>query len=110
MFKIISKNIYVPRRNSINITLSIYSDGAPLELSANDKIYFTVRKSLNEPILIQKRVDNMHIVLDANDTDLQEGTYFYDVTIVTASETITAIPPHKFAVLGVIYDVQKTDM
>lgn len=110
MFKIISKNIYVPRRNSLNITLSIFSDGAPLELSSTDKVYFTVRKSLNEPILIQKQVDNMHIVLDANDTDLQEGTYFYDVTIVTASETITAIPPHKFTILGVIYDVPKTDL
>lgn len=104
MFKIIAKNIYVPRRNSLNITLSIYSGGAPLELSETDKIYFTVRKSLNEPILIQKEVDNMHIVLDENDTDLAEGTYFYDVTIVTASEVITAIPPHKFTILGVVYD------
>lgn len=110
MFKIISKNIYAPRRNSLNITLAIYSDGAPFELDATDKIYFTVRKSLNEPILIQKEVDNMRIVLDANDTDLQEGTYFYDVTIVTASETITAIPPHKFVILGVIYDVQKASL
>ncbi len=110
MFKIISKNIYVPRRNSLNITLSIYSDGAPLELGSTDKIYFTVRKSLNEPILIQKVVDNMHVVLDANDTNLTEGTYFYDVTIVTASETITAIPPHKFTILGVIYDVSKASL
>ena len=110
MFKIIAKNIYVPRRNSVNVTLDIFCDGAPFDLGADDKIIFTVRKSLNEPVLLQKEADDRHIILDEADTDLQEGTYFYDVTILSAGEIITAIPPHKFCILGVIYDGKKADL
>lgn len=110
MFNIIAKNIYVHRRNSVNVTLDIFCGGAQFELGADDKIIFTVRKSLNEPVLIQKNADDRHIVLDETDTDLQEGTYFYDVTILSAGEIITAIPPHKFCVLGVVYDGEKTDL
>ena len=110
MFKIIAKNIYVPRRNSVNVTLDIFCDGAPFEPGADDKIIFTVRKSLNEPVLIQKQADDRHIILDETDTDLQEGNYLYDVTILSAGEIITAIPPHKFCIIGVIYDGKKTDL
>lgn len=110
MFKIIAKNIYVPRRNSVNVTLGIFCDGAPFELGADDKIIFTVRKSMGEPVLIQKEADDRHIILDEADTDLAEGAYFYDVTILSAGEIITAIPPHKFCILGVIYDGKKTDL
>ena len=110
MFKVIAKNIYVPRRNSINVTLDIFCDGAPFELGADDKIIFTVRKSLNEPVLLQKEADDRHIILDETDTDLTEGTYFYDVTILSAGEVITAIPPHKFCILGVVYDGKKANL
>lgn len=76
-------------------------------LDEGDKVYFTVNTDLElENPLIQKEitefVDHMALVhLTSEDTDIQVGTYYYDIEVNTADGRVdTVIRPNKFKVLG----------
>lgn len=66
-------------------------EGNPIQLTSEDKVYFTVKQNANsEDILIQKRYSDdiqysegyFNFVLNSEDTsDLAYGTYNYDIEL-----------------------------
>ena len=105
MFKIeqYSNTMTVIKKDTVSFTVSLDN----YILSDGDKVTFTVAKKLEqEKPIIQKVVtsfvDGVAIVtLDSIDTDIEIGTYLYDIQIDLASGVIdTIIGPAHFIVEG----------
>lgn len=84
-----------------NITMNNY------EFVEGDKLYFTVKKNVGDTeSVIQKIISTFNgrkakIFLSKEDTDIDMGTYLYDVQCVLFDGVVdTVIPPTKFEVLG----------
>lgn len=82
------------------------------ELKDGDKVYFTVKKDYaSTKALIFKEVGKFvdgkaKIIFTADDTNLDTGTYLYDVQCNLADGRVdTVITPAKFTILGGITDV-----
>lgn len=77
-------------------------------LNEGDEVYFTVNNQLEKPTpLISKKVtvfnkDNTATIrLTSIDTNLQPGTYYYDIQVNTADGRVdTVLGPAKFKILG----------
>jgi plastocyanin len=77
------------------------------ELDDGDTVYFTVNDKIEEhPALISLQVntftDNKALFrLTTRDTDLEPGTYWYDIQVNTADGRVdTVLGPAKFKVIG----------
>ena len=78
------------------------------KLDEGDEVYFTVNDKLEKPTaLISKKVtvfndDNTAIIrLTSADSNLQPGTYYYDIQVNTADGRVdTVLGPAKFKILG----------
>ena len=84
-----------------NIAMSTY------EFVEGDKLYFTVKKNVGDSKSVLKKVVSdfkgrkAKIFLSKEDTDLEVGTYVYDVQCSLVNGVVdTVIPPTKFEVLG----------
>lgn len=72
-------------------------DGNVLELTLQDNVYFTMKRTENGTAIIKKSINNgitlgddgfYHIVLEANETaNLQAGTYKYDIELDIINQT-----------------------
>ena len=77
-------------------------------LNDGDEVYFTVNDRLEKPTaLISKKVtvfneDNTATIrLTSADSNLQPGTYYYDIQVNTADGRVdTVLGPAKFKILG----------
>lgn len=85
----------------IDITVNNY------EFVEGDKIYFTVKTSVDDTEnIIQKIVsvfdeNKAKITLCKEETNIDEGVYLYDIQCSLANGIVdTIIPPTKFEVLG----------
>lgn len=77
------------------------AEGNLIELSENDKVYFTVKQNQNsEDILIQKKFpesisyddEYYYFTLNSEDTsDLQYGTYQYDIELKSGDYVKTLV-------------------
>ena len=77
------------------------------EFVEGDKVYFTVRKNADDmESVIQKTISvfdgrKAKIFLSKEDTDIQAGTYLYDVQCSLANGVVdTIILPTRFEILG----------
>lgn len=83
--------IAVPRATSLFLTLKLEdNNGDPYVLKDGEKAIFGVKKHSdeNEPYMIKKVIDSTTeiegvypFILTADDTDIEEGRYLYDVGI-----------------------------
>ena len=76
-------------------------------LDKGDKVYFTVNNKLEQKNpKIQKVIDKFEngkavIKLTSEDTNIDVGTYYYDVEVDTADGRVdTVMGPYNFKVLG----------
>ena len=80
-------------------------------LKEGDKVYFTVKSDYDSEAVIFKEVTEFpegkaKFILTSEDTDLEPGTYLYDVQCNLADGRVdTVITPNKFQVLGGITSV-----
>ena len=77
------------------------------EFVEGDKIYFTVKSSVDDiETIIQKMVsvfdeNKAKVFLNKEDTNVDEGVYLYDVQCSLTNGVVdTIIPPTRFEVLG----------
>ena len=77
------------------------------EFVDGDKVYFTVKTSVNDKNnTIQKVVTSFDgsrakIFLSKEDTNVEEGVYLYDIQCSLANGIVdTIVPPTKFEVIG----------
>jgi hypothetical protein len=106
--------ITIIRGDTESITVSCVDTlGVPVPLVSGDKVYFTIKKSINTTTkALQKLVttftDGKAIIAIAHsDTkDLPFGEYYYDVQLTRVGGNVTTIiPPSKFIIGGEItYD------
>lgn len=105
MFNVSNNNISLIRGDSGIFELAVKdTEGKDAELAADDKLTFTVRRTLKSPqIVIQKQIDPkiQTIKLQPADTEgLPFGSYVYDVELRHSDGFVdTIIPPHKFQLL-----------
>ncbi|MGL5767227.1 MAG: hypothetical protein ACRCX8_16465 [Sarcina sp.] len=72
-----------------------------------DKVYFTVKTSVDDDInIIQKIVSSFNssiakVILSKEDTDVDVGSYLYDIQCSLVDGRVdTIIPPTKFEIIG----------
>lgn len=107
MFSIQNEKIKVIRGDTgiFDLNLSNYI------LKEGDKVYFTVKANYDSEALIFKEVTEFEegkakFILTSKDTDIDPGTYLYDVQCNLADGRVdTVITPSKFQVLGGITHV-----
>jgi len=81
------------------------------QLKEGDKVYFTVKEGYDGERLIFKEVTEFtdgkaKFIFTAEDTNLEAGTYKYDVQCNLADGRVdTVIKPTEFKILGGITDV-----
>jgi hypothetical protein len=107
-------NLSMIRGDTESLTIScVNPDGTKEPLVTGDKVYFTVKASIDtEEILIQKIVTEFTdgiadiTILPSDTKTLGFKTYYYDVQINKGTgEVTTIIPPSEFKVMGeVTYD------
>lgn len=98
MLKVVNNAINLTRGDTATFSLKIKNqDGTDYDISEEDQILFTVKKSPNdEEIVIQKAAVNNYITIVPRETDdLAYGTYYYDVELRRPDGFVaTVIPPH----------------
>lgn len=103
MFTVVNNEIFLIRGDSAEFELKLRSKvGKPIQLTEDDKLLFTVRKSVkSEEFSLQKEFVNGKISLAPEDTERMEfGKYLYDVQLTRKDGFVdTIIPPHVFNVL-----------
>ena len=92
-------------------TASIQVDITDYVFATGDKAYFTVKKSVTDNVnLIHKEVtefngNSVTFNLTSEDTDLEEGTYKYDVQLSLADGRVdTVIGPASFMIIKGVTD------
>lgn len=77
------------------------------EFVDGDKVYFTVKTSVDDTDkIIQKVITSFdgsraRIFLSKEDTNVEEGVYLYDIQCSLANGIVdTIVPPTKFEVIG----------
>lgn len=69
-------------------------------LEEGDKVYFTLRKSQDRSILIQKEITDIEdgsvvISIESSETEnLEHGNYIYDLKLVRADGTVDTLTPN----------------
>lgn len=98
----------VPRGNSVSYSLSLTNaDGTPITKTAfpNASVIFTVKKDWRDstPAVIHKAIpmsqmsDNnvIAIALSSSDTNIEPGTYLYDIAVDAGTEFFTVVYDHQ---------------
>jgi hypothetical protein len=100
------QTISISRGDTKQIDVSVTSG----TLEAGDKIVFSVRKSVENasPVLITKilTLDSLSFIISHNETLLNYGTYYYDLRLVGADNSVTTLClPSNFEILGAVGNV-----
>lgn len=104
MLTISDNNITIVKKDTGSITVTL--DNHTLE--DGDIVYFTVAEELESPNpIISKKITEFddegaaNISLSVDDTNIDEGTYYYDIQVNLADGTVdTIIGPAKFKIVG----------
>lgn len=100
MLKIKNNEITLSKGDAAAITLALYSNGQPTELSKGSKFVF----SLNTPTKIEKELTSTTLTFESSDTAaIPAGTYEYDIKLVYANgEQVALIYPTQFVLKEVV--------
>lgn len=95
--------ITIVKKDTLDLELTIDN----YELSEGDTVYFTIAPVVEDQNpLVQKVITGFdagkaNISLSSDDTDLEIGSYLYDIQVDTSDGRIdTIIGPAKFKVIG----------
>ena len=105
MFRVSNNNISLIRGDSGIFALAVKdTDGKDVELSVDDQLTFTVRRTAKSPlIVIQKQIEPLSTTINIKPADtasLPFGAYVYDVELSRSDGFVdTIIPPHEFLLL-----------
>lgn len=93
MVKVTENQIFLTKGDSAELTITIM-DGEETYDYSNDTVKLGIKKNFADAeCLIEKTVDeNGKVTFDPDDTkDLDVGTYFYDLKIVTADNAVCTV-------------------
>ena len=103
MFCITPTNkIILTKGDNAEIDIRLYDkEEREVKILPSDIITFTVRKSKNKSVVIQKTAELNSIYLVPSDTsNLIAGTYVYDIDLLRDNERQTIIPQSFFNIVG----------
>lgn len=99
-----------------NFILSIKKDGVAYTISTGEKVYFSVKQSLNqETYTIQKEILSFNdgkaqiVILPTDTDDLDSGTYYYDIEWIDKNNHVHTLMPENKPALFVLTDGIKND-
>lgn len=101
MVKVTENQIFLTKGDSAELEITIMDGDQEYDYS-NDEVKFGVKKNFaDKDCIIEKTVDeNGKVSLEPEDTaDLDVGTYFYDLKVVTADNAVcTVIAAAQFVI------------
>lgn len=103
MLKIEGKDIYMTRNNSAVIEFDFFRAGEKTELQETEHAFFTLRKTFDSDIIWQKEVKDNKITLTSSDTQLESGSYVYDMTVLDGTQITTIVPYHRLCIVDEVY-------
>ena len=102
------KNLTITRGDTDNITVTIKENDIQVPLVDGDTVYLTVKKSINDKVIILQKIitafteGSAFITINPIDTDdLAFSDYVYDIQLTKVDGTITTlVTPNTFTIGG----------
>lgn len=103
MLRIVGRKITLTRGDSAELSIKVSKrDGSLYELNPNDKLTFTIKKTITDenPLLQKEFTGNNVVVLTPEDTKpLSFGKHIYDIQLSLADGSIyTVVPSSEFII------------
>lgn len=106
MISISDNQIELSKGNDAIININLVIDGEEFSPSEGERLIFTLKKTTKSEVILEKEVVNNQIVLSTSETNLQAGTYLYDLCLISSDSKNTLITPTKFIIKEVVNNEQ----